>query len=517
MSNNSFNFDRCLKLVFSGGNLGFTKQNGKEVPNKFVVEYNPRKASYLCPRLEAEVIDTPTSALKQRPGYEATIRIFNPSSDILAVIGSGISNVATSATVQDYYKKKLRVTIYAGYFTQPASNLTAQEQMPDDRKTDTITVSDHVDAEDRATYSDSCLFSGYVNSSFLDHKSTDNILTLRCHDVDMSANQFNQIRLNYMDSNYKPVFKQEAERLKPNKNTFDLCFRWLVTMLADYCYPTDAQIPSGSSNPANMIPVPASDRGKTHTGWFEVLYMVDPAAYRQGLQEGKGLNEMLIYQDLQVAATDASLPNKINVDGFYTLATRESDALNDLCTADGRRLGYYKDTGHFGKTVYVVYPRGSKKNTVPLDTKGIVKVINFQNLLETPTVAATGSLNVKMWFNRDCQARKYLALVLDSTYTGNQEETGLLNINKLNFGKLADNQLIVPLGGTSDNAAVATTQLNTSMAISALASFQKTAAKNGYMFNQPFLMVKVVHKLTTHGKDWTTTVQTVPMLTGSKE
>ena len=78
------------------------------------------------------------------------------------------------------------------------------------------------------------------------------------------------------------------------------------------------------------------------------------------------------------------------------------------------------------------------------------------------------------------------------------------------------NQLIVPLGGSTDNAAVATTQLSTSMAISALAQYQKVAAENGYMFNVGFLMYKVTHKLSTHGKDWTTTVQTVPMMTGAK-
>ena len=119
-----------------------------------------------------------------------------------------------------------------------------------------------------------------------------------------------------------------------------------------------------------------------------------------------------------------------------------------------------------------------------------------------------------MWFNRDCEVWKHIALILDSTYTGDVEQTGVLNINNLNFAQNKNNQLIVPLGGSSDNPAVATTQLSTSMAISAAAQYQDIAAKNGYMFNVGLLMTKVVHRLTTHGKDWSTTVQTVPMLAG---
>ena len=63
---NNFNFDRCLKFVFTGGKVSYEDENGVKVPAKFVVEYNPRKASYLCPKLEATIIDTPASSLKNR-------------------------------------------------------------------------------------------------------------------------------------------------------------------------------------------------------------------------------------------------------------------------------------------------------------------------------------------------------------------------------------------------------------------------------------------------------------------
>ena len=520
MSTNNFYFDRCLKFVFTGGNLGSDIVDGHTVARKFVVEYNPRKAAYLCPRLEAEVIDLPISGLKDKPGYEAHLKIYNPSEDILKLIASGISNILDSGTVGNYYGSKLRVYVYAGYFTQPPQESNDKKKMPKDKKKETITVTDGVDAQDRATYSGEPLFSGYVNNSFFTHKGTDNILTLACHDIDMTANQFNQIRMRATENSFTPIYTKSSEdlRLKPDKPTFDLAFRWLVTKLSEYCYPSEYRVDAGSTNPDHMVPVPESDRGKTYTGWFDVIYVSDPSEYKEAVASGLGLDMVRRYNQLWTVATDASAVNKINVKGFYTLASKEAAALSELCSADGRMLGYYKDDKHFGKTIYVVYPRGSKKNSVPLNTKGLIKIINFQNLIDTPTVSASGSLNIKMWFNRDCECWKHIALMLDSQYTGDVESTGILNINKLNFATIDNtNQLIVPMGGTTNNAAIATTQLSTSMPISAAAHFQKVAAKNGYMFNVGFLITKVVHKLSTHGKDWTTTVQTVPMMAGVKK
>ena len=506
--------------MFTGGNLGSDTKDGQTVARKFVIEYNPRKAPYLCPRLEAEITDTPASQLKNRPGYEAQLKIYNPNKDLLAVIASGMSHILSSGTVQAYYGRKLRVSIYAGYFSKPVTDLSGEQQMPKNKNEPNITVTNAVNTQDGATYGSVPLFTGYVNNSFFVHKGVDNILTLACHDIDMTANQFNQLKLQAKGNSFTPVYKSSNEdlRLKPQKATFDLCFRWLVTKLAQYCYPAKYHVDMGSTNPDLLVPVPEADRGLTHTSWFDVIYVKSLSAYKETVAAGYGLDAVSRDPDLERVATDPSVVNKIHVDGFSTLASREPDALNDLCATDGRRLGYYKDDEHFGRSVYVVFRLGNQHQSVPLKTRGIVKIINFQNLLETPTVSASGSLNIKMWFNRECEVWKHIALVLDSDYAGSVEKTGVLNINNLNFGTNDyNNQLIVPLGGTASNAAVATTQLSTSMAVSAVAHYQQLAAKNGYLFNVGFLMTKVVHKLTTHGKDWTTVVQTVPQLAGVKK
>ena len=174
---NDFNFDRCLKFVFSGGNLGSDRKNGQTVARKFVIEYNPRKASYLCPRLEAEIIDTPASALKNTPGYEARLKIYNPTRELLSLIASGITNILESGSVGNYYASKLRVSVYAGYYAQQAEKKTSLKQKLLPKKTEktNVATTNAIDAQDRATYGSVPIFSGYVNNSLYVHKSTDNI------------------------------------------------------------------------------------------------------------------------------------------------------------------------------------------------------------------------------------------------------------------------------------------------------------------------------------------------------
>lgn len=515
---NNFNFDRCLKFVFTGGKVSYEDENGVKVPAKFVVEYNPRKASYLCPKLEATIIDTPASSLKNRPGYEAELKIYNPNHDILDVISSGITQINKSNSVYSYYASKVRVAVYAGYYTEAPATLTKKEKLPKDKKQQNITVTNDVEYQDAATYGEP-LFSGYVNNSLLVHKGTDTILTLACHDIDMTANQFNQIKLGMKNARDVPVFSKEMDekRYKPNQATFDADFRWLVSHLATEYYPSEVR---GLSQSSIKTYIPATyNRDTLNPGWFKVFYVRSLSAFESASETLEGIEGDRSFWDenLRVRATDPSVGNPVRHKGFYTLKSKLPDALSDLCTFSGERLGY-KAYERFGYTIYCIYKMGNRQNSVPLNTKGLVKIINFQNLLGTPTVSPNGSLKVDMWLNKDCECWKYIALVLDSDYSGSVEETGVLNINNLNFfNQQGTNNLIVPLGGTTSNAAIATTQLSTSMPVAAAAAFQQVAAKNGYMFNTGFLMTKVTHKLSTHGKNWSTSVQTVPMMLGVKK
>ena len=516
---NNFNFDRCLKFVFYGGNLGTTRDanSGVVVQNTLVVEYNPRKASYLCPKLEATITDTPASTLKNRPGYEAELKIYNPNHDILSVIASGVSYIDKADTVKQYYDSKVRVAVYAGYFVQPPQDLKKEEQLAKKAKKQTLLVTPQISVQDSATYGD-LLFDGYVNNSLYTHKGTDSILTLACHDIDMTANQFNQIRVGLKNARNLPVFSQEMneKRYKPDKSSFDADFRWLIAHLAREYYPSEVR---GVPQSAIKSLIPATyNRENLNPGWFKVYYVQSPSAFKASIKtvEDLDMNRSTWDENLRVRATDPSVLNPVRHKGFYTLKSGLSEALNDLCSFSGERLGYVS-YDMFGYEVFCVYKRDNKANTVPLGTKGVVNVVNFQNLLDTPTVAPNGSMKVSMLFNRDCEAWGYICLLLDSTYTGKQEETGLLNINNLNFFTPAGGKMIVPLGGSTSNAAIATTQLSTSMPVAAAAHAQKLAAENGYMFNVPFLMVKVTHKLSTHGKNWSTVIQTVPMMYGEKK
>ncbi len=520
MSKNDFNFDRCLKLVFTGGNIG--------QGNTFVIEYNPRKAPFLCPRIEVELIDNPASKLNGKAGYEARIKIYNPSPNILSTIASGMTYFTNGEDIYDYYSGKLRVSVYAGYFVaKDPTEIEAQKIKEEEKKansqaknTNNIVLNDsELLCNDGATYGEPLFDKGYVNNSMYVHKGADNILTLSCHNIDITAMQYKQMKPVSGTKDFVPVFSWDAKKDETQKgfSTFDQTFKYFATKYGDYWYPPEKRNILGSTT-AEALPLDSPERGTTNPQWMKVLYVSNLNDVYSVKETGGALEDVKQDEVLRRRATDANLENRIRTDKFYTNNSAKDPCLLDLCAFGGENLGYKLIEDAWGYIVYAVYPLGSYKSMVPLDTDGVVKIINFQNLLETPVATPSGCLNVKMWFNRECKPQRYLALILDSTYEGNPEESGILNINKLNFTKMPGqgNQLIVPLGGSSDNAAVATTQLSTSMAIAAVSQYQNVAAKNGYMFNVGFLMYKVTHKLSTHGKDWTTTVQTVPMMTGAK-
>lgn len=505
--------------MFTGGNIG--------KDNTFVIEYNPRKAAFLCPRIEVEIIDNLSSKLNGKAGYEANIKIYNPSPTILSMIASGMSYFTGGGDIFDYYSGKVQVSLYAGYFVPKEPTGAEESKIKEKAKeaneeatksTNIVLKDDELLCNDGATYGQAIFENGFVNNSFYVHKGTDNILTLTCHNINTTAMQYQQMKPVGNAGNFVPVFDWDVKKEEPRKGfpTFDQTFKYFATKYADYWYPPSKRGILASTNGGEALPLDSLERGTTNPQWMKVLYVNSLNDVLTVKDTGGALEDVKQNESLRIRATDASIVNRIRTDKFYTNGASKQVCLTDLCAFGGENLGWEEITDAWGYIVYAVYPRDSYKSTVPLDTDGVVKIINFQNLLEPPTASASGCLNVKMWLNKECRPNRYLALVLDSTYEGNPEESGILNINKLNFTSNG-NQLIVPLGGSGSNAAVSTTQLSTSMAISALAQYQDCAAKNGYMFNVGFCINRVTHKLSTHGKDWTTTVQTVPMMTGVKK
>ena len=63
-------------------------------------------------------------------------------------------------------------------------------------------------------------------------------------------------------------------------------------------------------------------------------------------------------------------------------------------------------------------------------------------------------------------------------------------------------------------ATMGTTQLNGAQALAAQRKGTADSYLKGYMFNVGMPIVKVEHRLSTHKADWTTTVRTVPTISG---
>lgn len=522
--------------MFYGGDLGNNR-------TQFVVEYNPRKLEHLCPRLEATITADTSVSLLQKPSTSAELKIYNPNNDILSHVASGIATIGQQGAVE-YYGKKLKVAVFAGYYRDRPEDV----EEPKPKKKETYVVkTDNKEEEkkkteeekkkeekaknlrierawDGAIYSSEPLFNGCVNNSIFIHKGVDNILTLACHSLDLTEQQFNQMSTKLKKTSNRAQFaattfseESNSRRTRPNQATFDLALRWIITHKSEDFFAPSSR---GTEMSFQRVPIPATyNRNNLHADWFKIFYVYSISAFKTAMASGiNGLMQDRSYwdEDLRIRATSTEVLNPLKAKGFYSLSSRVPDILSELGAYSGENLAIERVEA-FGYDFYVVYRRENRQSTVSLNTRGLVKVINFQNLVEVPTVSPNGSLKVRMMFNRDCAPWKYIALVLDSKTDYNTEETGVLNLKNLNFSTDSEGRFIVPLGGTASNAALASTQLSTSMAASAAAQMAKLADKNGYMFNVGFLMVKVIHKLTTHSKDWSTTVQTVPMMFGLKQ
>ena len=104
-----------------------------------------------------------------------------------------------------------------------------------------------------------------------------------------------------------------------------------------------------------------------------------------------------------------------------------------------------------------------------------------------------------MFFNPDCAPEKRIALVLDETKEG--------------YDKAA-------LSFTSDvGAYAASVQLDRAASLNALQVGRNkrgvaTVVNRGYLYNTGFPISRLTHSLATHGNNWYTTVQTIPMGVG---
>ena len=473
INDEDFFFDRCLKFVFTGPNLTKTDESGQITNAPLTIEYCPRKDERLCPHLEADIKDMPSPNEKDRPGYSGVLKIYNPGQEIIQMVAKSVtwfydftnknngepaSSKSSDASVRRYYANKMRVKVYAGYYDESIKD---------------------------GDYGNAPILDGYVNNTYYFRQGTDDVLTIYCHDVDMTqasakANSYGELFAK-TDGAVDSYLEQMDEKRR-GKATFDSTFKNLVDHFE------------------TILPHATDNRPK-----YRVLYVRSPQEYYYNIKQNPGTGSSVEDTNLAAVCRDATITSS-----FYTNAERLDTMLNELCNYAAINLDWELDVRYASTPTYIVYRKEEAVKIAKLKDKGIVTIINFQNLMEQPVIDGTGSLTMKMFFNRRCAPWAYIQLV----FTGAEklgegvaklQNTGLLTI---------DNKLIGGFAGQAQNPAIATTQLSGSTGVAGVLNNQARGLAYGYLYNNPFLIVTTNHKLNTHGNDWVTLIKTTPLIRG---
>lgn len=436
-------------------------------------------------------------------GFTAQLIITNPPPEAVQLISNHINWLVRdneneeefsmramrdlNGTLLDYYKNRVRCRVDVGYWDY-------EKRVP-------------TDPEARANYQIpglTKLFDGYINSSSLYHDGTDNIMKLACHNFNADTISTRAIHDEFV-CHYPQIERQlrleEQAKKDFNKRSgydtrdWESMFRKLVVNFAltrpnpNYAGGTQ-EIMGMPSSPAPELYLTEADR--RNSGWVKIYYIESP-------------NDLKKYDEaLRVRL------QQLDVSRFYTNSGSLADMLTDLCNERGAMVNWMQyddfDETH-SQAVFFVWPRGRGVSAVTGDAADI-KIINYQNLLESPVASASGALRVRMFLNPDCIPLKRIALILDpnigsDTGTGNSFVVKASTLFRQSMGVRGQ---LSPYIGTQ--------QLANAMSVYAQEVAARDIRDRGYLFNTGFPIVKCVHKISTLSSDWETVVETIPVWEG---
>lgn len=492
-----YNFDRCVRVTFYHADSG---QKGQ-----VIYEYAPLKDEKYCARIEATVNDLPQiNRINNRPGFTAVVTLYNISDTLNTLLASHTQFLldfsegqktqwqamlaqggeAADRTLEKYYKNKIRLKIDCGYWDY-------ENKQPN--------------------YGATPLFDGYVNSYVNYLKGNDIVSKFYCHDykddeiskktiIESCGGKYNKSDLKvYLSNAIKDMKKKETK----GRNWTDM-FSQLVREYQPVRPIIEQNVIEGllpkrsSSIPgvedltdeqiSKLVDVTEADR-KTNN-WFSVLYIYTPSKKdeRNVLLEEKLFN--------------------VSAEGFSTSQQFVNGMLNDLCVFRGVGVDWMIDYDYTpGKVTFFVFPTGKGNEYVGAKDADI-QIVNYQNIIDNPTVSANGAMQIKMFLNKQCIPLRKIALILDES-KGSETTTG-------------DGLVIKAAPGL--NEVMAAGQINPmnpsaifgsrSAAVYTLQVGNKWKDGNGYMFNLGFPITTVKHEIATHSNEWFTTVTTIPCYTG---
>lgn len=494
-----FNFGRCIKISFSrytSNSVVFYK-----------IEHAPELDRDLNVAIDVTVTDRPSATSKDMPGFSGVVTIHNPSSELLDVIVGGATWMDTyierkeksgdkdyNATAE-FYKSRLTVTVEAGYVKEK-------------------------DGKKIADYHQ--ILKGFLNGSSFSHKGTDDVLTFGVFDIDVMKESINIEKdyqnksiQDYVNDAYSSEFANtwtntlkkyikgfESTRL-PDRNDSRNIIRKLTYEIspeekkANFPYAVDTSRMSYAEVPL----IDVSERDRKNTDWFEIKYVESLDSYFDALTRlGSDNTNIRLVEDIYLKE---ELQNTIMPDGSVN-GSNLAQMLDGLCATTGGKVGWYRTLSNVTRNTYIIFRRGNKASFVKGDDANI-KIWNYQNLLESPSISGSGIMTVKMVFNPECVCLKTIALMLNKELQSDVTR----DISNL------ETKLLGSMGAQSSSLwSYGNIQVNGSNIVASLNKTVNDATKKGYLFNKGFPIISVEHKLSSYGKDWTTTIKTTPVVGG---
>lgn len=506
----NFNFGRCVRIAFY--------KNNSQNP-EYVLEHKPEIDRRYNVAMDIVVTDMPSASDKDKPGYQATVSIYNPSKQLLDVIISGATWLsdygvdvndenAVNQSIQQfkrtkkgamsrYYNSRVKATIEAGYVV-----------------------------DGKPMYSQ--LISGFVNGSSFSHKGQDDILTLGIYDfpaavasiaqleeysaaeiLDASEEERHQMSLSlYADDKtkfaktwYKTFVKYiqnyETERIPDDPKT----------MFDDLLNPDDsgyAPLKKVDVPKSSFITVGVEPKDRQSDKWFNILFVASPTAWYETQVGERNNSSGITDPKLSAKLMEQQMPDG-NVTGLNLY-----QMLDALCALAVVPVGWERIVDNVTMNTYLIYPIGKEETYVP-GKQAEIKIWNYQNLLESPSVDGAGNMTVKMVFNPKCSCKVKIALMLDGAI-GETDVTR--DVASFQSSKAGGARILGSMAAQTSLATMGTTQLNGAQALAAQRKGTEDSYLKGYMFNVGMPIVKVEHRLSTHKADWTTTVRTVPTISG---
>lgn len=440
-------FDRCVKIDFGTSRAGANKV--------LTIEYKPRysddnnQLGVLCTRIEGTVTDIPKINNKTRtPGFTATIKIYNDNGTIAA-------ECAKRASIS---------TDFASANATLATKVNAYKQFLQNKLWATVYVGYWDEDKNDANYTQ--IFSGIIQSNYSYRKGVDYITELQCSDVRVEEMSNEQLSL-YFDSGPKAVstVKEDTEKVvnawKPNRNTWDD-----LANLAIQQFSKQKARKVTDWLQMTVAPEDVTSEDREAFGWWEIDYDTT--------------TDIMLESDAKTPQKDGS-----PVKTYYSQTEEFNSIWADLLSIfpNGNVGCKIEDDNVKGKRIYHIYRLG--KRSVKKGDEHTYHIYDYQNLLDAPTLGTTSGLNVNMILRPDIKAGNYLQLDLSAEA---EEKLGV----SVGLGATGNSQFTSVLQGKKSQVAKA------------------QGAKNGTIFNTPFLIYKVVHTFSTHSNNWKTSVTTVP-------